>query len=112
MAEQTLEIRAVSGLTNVTMFVQNIDTVEDIATAAVAGAVVAGSTVYRHTFEDLVAADRLVGLRDANNNVIVDTLITIGSTTGTYRAAPTPSAEEVAAAILNQLRQNSGGEAN
>jgi hypothetical protein len=86
MAEQTLEIRAVSGLTNVTMFVKNIDTVEDIATGAVAGAVVANSTVYRHTFTDLVAATRLVGLRDANNNVIVDTLITIGAATGVYRA--------------------------
>ena len=85
MAEQTLEVRAVSGLTNVTMFVKNIDTVEDIATGAVAGAVVAGSTVYRYTFEDLVAATRLVGLRDGSD-VIVDTLITIGATTGTYRA--------------------------
>jgi hypothetical protein len=84
MAEQTLEIRAVSGLTNVTMFVKDIDTVEDIATGAVAGAVVAGSTVYRHTFEDLVAADRLVGLRNADG-VIADTIITIGATTGTYR---------------------------
>jgi hypothetical protein len=85
MAEQTLEIRAVSGLTNVTMFVQNIDTVEDIATGAVAGAVVANSTVYRHTFTDLVAATRLVGLRDGSD-VIADTLITIGAATGTYRS--------------------------
>jgi hypothetical protein len=85
MAEQTLEIRAVSGLTNVTMFVKNIDTVEDIATGLVTGAVVAGSTVYRHTFEDLVAATRLVGLRNADG-VIADTLITIGAATGVYRA--------------------------
>ena len=99
MAEQTLEIRAVSGLTNVTMFVKNIDTVEDIATGLVTGAVVAGSTVYRHTFEDLVAATRLVGLRNANG-VIADTLIAIGAATGTYRAASNADINAVAADIL------------
>jgi hypothetical protein len=98
MAEQTLEIRAVNGLTNVTMFVKDTDTVEDIATGAVAGAVVAGSTVYRHTFTDLVAATRLVGLRDANG-VIADTLITIGATTGVYRATSNADLKTVIAGI-------------